>query len=75
MFKKILIASAITAAFSVSANAAQPNCNPAVQNWENGSQLTCQVYIGSTKNPVETTKQPAQSTPTNETRVNSNQDA
>lgn len=43
MFKTILIASAIAATLSTAASAGTLSCNPAIQNWLNGSHTTCTV--------------------------------
>ena len=49
MFKTIIIASATLAAVSVGANAATV-CNPAIQNWMNGSHTTCTVVDQNSNN-------------------------
>lgn len=51
MFKRILILSAFAATFAGSASAAELVCNPAVQNWVNGSQMTCSVRTFGSKEP------------------------
>ena len=53
MFKTILIASAIAATLSTAASAGTLSCNPAIQNWVNGSKTTCTVMEYGSK----TTKQ------------------
>ena len=51
--KNIILATAITLLASSSAFAGRPaGCNPAIQNWENGSKTTC-VFDSETKRNVE----------------------
>jgi len=54
MFNKILLVSAFTLTLSAAAHAeATQVCNPAIQNWVNGSKTTCTVMEYGSK----TTKQ------------------
>lgn len=43
---KKIIAAALIVLGSTAAGAANP-CNPAIQNWENGSRTTCPIADGS----------------------------
>ncbi|MFT3673387.1 hypothetical protein [Aestuariivirga sp.] len=67
MFKTIIIASATLAAISVGANAATV-CNPAVQNWMNGSKTTCTVVDQNSNNQQgQNYSQPKETRPETET--------
>ena len=69
--KNLVIAATIALLSSTSAFAAKPpQCNPAIQNWENGSKDTC-VYDGGRNIVVKTTEltpafTPAPTTPGDE---------
>lgn len=52
MFKTVLTASILAATLTTVANAGTL-CNPAIQNWVNGSHMTCPMASPSTKRVID----------------------